>query len=185
VINGHLALAFVTSARTRDGRMAWLLAASFAPDLLDAALARTTICNPFGLYSHSVPAILALSTVAAVTCWSVTRDSRLSMACLALGVVHLPLDLITGSKAWWPFAPLLGFDLYQWPTVDITFEVSVLAGAWWYARRTLGSSRIWRSSWFVLLCAAAQGLVLLRQGDGRGAAVGSPAYDCQVSYLRR
>jgi hypothetical protein len=50
-------------------------------------------------------------------------------------LLHLPLDLVTGHKIFWPGGPLLGLHLYRRPVLDFAVEVPILVAGWWLLRR--------------------------------------------------
>jgi hypothetical protein len=156
VITGHLGVAAAIRSRWRDVPLLWLLAASVAPDVLDIAMAAGGICNPYGLYSHTVPAVVLLAAVVGGAAFLMS-DSREIGFVIALAVLlHLPPDLITGHKIFWPGGPFLGLALHWHPRLDFLVEMPVALGGWWLLRRTAGAPR-WAVSWL-----AAATLVLVQ-----------------------
>ena len=51
----------------------WLLVASIAPDILDGVYALARVCSPYGVYSHSLPAIAVLAAITMVLAYAGTR----------------------------------------------------------------------------------------------------------------
>jgi hypothetical protein len=143
VITGHIGIALGLRAAARfDGSLPdrrWLLPALFVaavlPDVLDVAMAQLEICSPFGLYSHSLPAIGALGAAAFLLAFIVTRDVRLAGLIGAAVLLHLPADFVTGEKLLWADGPLVGMRLYRSPVADFFIELPVVTGGWWLLRR--------------------------------------------------
>jgi zinc transporter ZupT len=135
VITGHLGIAAAVRAGWRDTSLLWLLPASIAPDLLDIAYAVVGFCSPVGLYSHSVPAVALLGLAVAGAAYMATGSRSTALAAGALVYLHLPADLITGYKYFWPGGPLIGLDLYRRPVLDFVLETPIALGGWWLLRR--------------------------------------------------
>jgi len=150
VIVGHLGVAAaVAAARPRISPW-WVIPAAVAPDLLDIAFALAGVCNPYGLYSHTVPAALLLGAVlGGAALLTAGRDTGAAVASLAL--LHLPPDLLTGRKLYWPGGELHGLRLYDRPILDFTTEVLLLVAGWALLR---GRSRwpAWMTSVRTLAC---------------------------------
>ena len=68
MIVGHVGIAFGARALRRDVPLVVLMVAAFLPDVGDGALRLATICNPYGTYTHSLPAsaLLAVAVTAVV-----------------------------------------------------------------------------------------------------------------------
>jgi MFS superfamily sulfate permease-like transporter len=141
VITGHLGIAAAVRSGWRDTSLLWLLPASIAPDLLDIAYALVGICSPFGLYSHTVPVVALLALVVGGAAYVVTGSRPTAMAAGALVLLHLPADLITGYKHFWPGGSLTGLDLYRSPALDFVLEAFVALGGWWLLRRDTRAPR--------------------------------------------
>jgi hypothetical protein len=140
MITGHAGIAFGARAldrRDADARapLLWLLAASFAPDLLDSAYAVGRFCNPMGAYSHSLPAVALLALLFGVGAFLHTHDNATAALVGGLVVLHLPPDYITGLKALWPGGPVVGLFIYRWGWLDLLVELPVLVSGWWLLRR--------------------------------------------------
>ena len=135
MIVGHVGIAFGARALFRDEPLPWLLAATLAPDFLDFGYAVASVCNPYGAYSHSVPAVLLLAIAAAALALAVTRNRATAFLVGVLVVAHLPPDYITGQKMLWPNGPVVGFHLYNHPLRDFATEVPIVVLGWAMLRR--------------------------------------------------
>jgi hypothetical protein len=141
VITGHLGIAAAVRSRWPAASLLWLLPASIAPDLLDVVLALLGVCNPYGLYSHSVPAAALLAVVLGGAAFLGTGSRTTGLAVAALVLLHLPADMITGNKIFWPGGPLIGLDLYSHPVLDFVLEALIALGGWWLLRRAAAVPR--------------------------------------------
>lgn len=153
MITGHLGIAAAVRGRWRDTSLLWLLAASVAPDAWDVALALAGVCSPFGLYSHTVPAAALIAAVVAGAALLATGSRATAIACVALVLVHLPPDMITGHKLYWPGGSLIGLNVYARPALDFIIELPILAAGWWLLRRARATPA-WLCRWEVLLSLA-------------------------------
>jgi hypothetical protein len=141
VITGHLGIAAAVRSGWRQASLLWLIPASIAPDLVDAAFAAVGVCNPDGLYSHTIPAAAVTAAVLA-TAALLTTGSRTTAAATAFVVLaHLPPDLLTGHKMYWPGGSLLGLGWYAHRGLDFLVELPVAIGGWWLLRRSGGAPR--------------------------------------------
>jgi hypothetical protein len=166
VIVGHLGVAAAVRSGWRNTSLLWLLAASVAPDLLDIAMAVGGICNPYGLYSHTVPSVALQAAVVGGAALLVTGSRPTAVASALLVLLHLPPDLLTGHKIYWPGGPMLGLDLYSRPLVDFVIEMPVLIAGWWLLRRSRSVPR-WTTSVAMLVgLMAVQGAFDFLAGDG-------------------
>jgi hypothetical protein len=135
VITGHFGIAAAVRSGWRDTSLLWLLPASVAPDLLDVAYALVGICSPFGLYSHTVPAVAVLALAFGGVAYLATGSRNTALAAAVLVLLHLPADMITGYKYVWPGRPMMGLDLYTRPALDFVLESFIVVGGWWLLRR--------------------------------------------------
>jgi hypothetical protein len=156
VITGHLGVAAALRSRWRGVPLLWLLAASVAPDVLDVGMAIAGICNPYGLYSHTVPAVVLLAATLGGAAFLVTDSRETALVTAAVILLHLPPDLVTGHKIFWPGGDFHGLALHWHPRLDFLVEVPVALGGWWLLRRTPGAPR-WATSWL-----AAAALVIVQ-----------------------
>jgi len=145
VISGHLGIAGLAMAAAgavsgriaplNNVRVAVLVAASFAPDILDGLLALGGVCNPSGLYSHTLPILVLLAASAGGAAFLVTGRRLESALVASVVVLHAPADLITGRKLFWPGAELWGWRLYERPMADFMLEGLLATAGWWAMRR--------------------------------------------------
>jgi hypothetical protein len=136
VITGHLGVAAAARSRWPRVPLLWLLPAAVAPDLLDFGYALVGVCSPYGLYSHTVPAAVLTGAVLGGIVFLLTGSRIAGLVMVGVVLAHLPLDLVTGRKIYWPGGPMLGLSLYQRPLLDFVAEVPLLVGGWWLLRRS-------------------------------------------------
>jgi hypothetical protein len=153
VITAHLGVAAAARSRWPRTPLLWLLPAAVAPDLLDIAYAVTGVCSPYGLYSHTVPAAMLTGAVLGGIVFLITGSRTAGLVTAGVVLAHLPLDLVTGHKIYWPGGPLLGLALYRRPLLDFLVEVPLVLAGWWLLRRS-GKAPRW-----AMLGAAAMALV--------------------------
>lgn len=179
MITGHLGIAAAARSRWPGISLPWLLAASLAPDLLDVGYALAGFCSPYGLYSHTVPAAVLLAAVLGGGALLATGSRTAGLVTAAVVLAHLPLDLVTGHKLYWPGGELHGLDFYRRPLLDFLAEAPVVAAGWLLVRRS-GRAPRWATTGFALLG------VLLFQGTfdllGRGL---KPTGCVQAAAVRR
>jgi hypothetical protein len=141
MIAGHVGVACAARARAPGVPLAWLLLASVSPDVVDYAFYATGTCNLSGAYSHSLPAIAVIGGVlGAAAAWR-TGSVRAGLWVLAMVLLHLAADFVTGDKLLWPAGPKLGLHVYDVPTLDFLLELPIAIGGWWMLRRTSGAPR--------------------------------------------
>lgn len=172
MITGHVGIAAAVRSGWRDASLLWLLPACVAPDLLDVAYALVGFCSPLGLYSHTVPVVALLSAALGGAAYLATRSRTTALATAAVVLLHLPADMITGNKYFWPGAPVMGLDLYRHHALDFVLESIILVGGWWLLRRDVRAPR-WATTSFAL------GGLLLVQGTLDSVSLGKPSA-CQV-----
>jgi hypothetical protein len=134
----------------------WLLPVAIAPDLLDVAYFMAGVCSPYGLYSHTVPAAVLTGAVLGGIAFLATGSRTAGLVTAAIVLVHLPLDLVTGHKIFWPGGPMVGLSLYHRPLLDFVVELPLALGGWWLLRRS-GRGPRWAT-----LGAAALALVVVQ-----------------------
>jgi hypothetical protein len=166
VIVGHVGVAAAARSAWRRTALPWLLAGCALPDVVDVALAIAGVCNPYGLYSHTVHAAVLEAAVLGGVAFLVTGSRATGFASALMVMLHLPLDLVTGYKIFWPGGPMLGLNVYERPLLDFLSEAPILIIGWWLLRRSRGAPR-WATSALVLaVLLAGQGALdmLARQG---------------------
>ena len=157
MIVGHLGVAGAVYSRRRDSSLFWLLGASMAPDVLDGLFVVAKSCNPYGLYSHTIPAAALIAAVTGAIAYFATDQRVTGLFAALLVAAHLPLDFITGRKLFWPGGELLGLRLYEYPLGDFALEALILLGGWWLVRSRRPAPR-WATGWLALAA------LLLAQG---------------------
>ena len=166
MIVGHLGVAAAARSAWRRTSLPWLLAGCAFPDCVDVTLAIAGVCNPYGLYSHTVHAAALQAAVLGGVAFLVTGSRAIAFASALMVFLHLPLDLVTGYKIFWPGGPMLGLDVYERPLLDFVIEVPILVSGWWLLRRSRNAPR-WATSVLVLVVLiAGQGALDLLAGEG-------------------
>jgi hypothetical protein len=137
MVTGHFAIAYLARARWPRANALALLVASIIPDLADFALPQGDRCRTnCGLLTHAVPAVFVLAVAAAFLAWAIFHRRVTSWLVAAMVVVHVAMDLVTGTKPYWPGGPALGLSLYTRPLVDFALEVTLAVAAWAVLRRS-------------------------------------------------
>lgn len=125
MIAGHLGVAAAARSRRPGTRIAWLVVAAYAPDILDLLYAMLGICSPSGLYSHTIPAA-ALTAAVLGGAAMLLEDRATSLIVVALVFLHLPFDWPTGQKLFWPGGEIHGLGWYDWPLRDFIIEAATI-----------------------------------------------------------
>ncbi len=150
MITGHLGVAAGAGSARRDLSLVWLALASVAPDIVDVGFALVSVCNPYGLYSHSLPAATLIAAVLGGVAYLATGRPSAGLITALVVLLHLPLDLVTGRKLYWPGGELLGLQWYTYHRqLDLLAEVLLVAGGWWAIRRSPCAPR-WATSMLTL-----------------------------------
>ena len=154
MITGHFAIAGAVAggSRARMTTFAFLalLAASLGPDIVDVGYSVTGICSPYGLYSHTVHAVVLEAALVGGVVFLTTGSRGMTALFVAVVLLHMPADYITGAKLLLPGGEFVGLNLYSVPLYDFVLETLVLVGGWWLLRRSERGPR-WASSMSVLL----------------------------------
>ena len=145
MITGHLGIAAAARSCRPALPLLWLVPVSVAPDLLDVGYALSGICSPYGLYSHTVHAAVLTGAVLGGVAFLASGSRAAGLLTAIIVLAHLPLDLVTGHKIFWPGGPLIGLHLYRRPLLDFVAEVPILVAGWWLLRRT-GYGPRWAAS---------------------------------------
>jgi hypothetical protein len=122
-----------------------------------------------------VPVVVLLALVVGATAYVITGSRPTALAAGSLVLLHLPADLITGHKYFWPGGPLMGLDLYRRPALDFLLEVFVALGGWWMLRRD-GRAPRWAT------VGAAAGALVLAQAAFDSKAITKPTA-CEAAEL--
>ena len=150
MIVGHVGVAAATKSVWHRASLPWLLVACVAPDLMDVGFALAGVCNPYGLYSHTVPAAALMAAVLGGAAFLATDSRATGIASALMVLLHLPPDLITGYKIFWPGGPMIGLYVYKRPLLDFFIEAPILIAGWWLLRRSR-SAPWWATSALVLV----------------------------------
>ena len=166
MIVGHVGVAAATRSVWQRTSLPWLLVACGSPDVVDVTLALAGVCNPYGLYSHTIHSVALQAAVIGGAALLVTGSRATAFASVVMVFLHLPPDLITGHKIFWPGGPMLGLYVYQRPLLDFLIEAPILIIGWWLLRRSRGAPR-WATSVLVLAALlAGQGALDLLAREG-------------------
>jgi hypothetical protein len=140
VITGHLGVAGVARSLQRDrlssAAFVALLLASLAPDVLDALYAVARVCNPYGLYSHTVYAAVLQAAVIGGATLLITGSRAAALTFAIVVLLHVAGDYFTGQKLLLPGGELVGLRWYDRPLLDFALELPILIGGWWILRRS-------------------------------------------------
>ena len=167
MIIGHFAIAAGAHATWRDSSLLWLLAAAIAPDAVDAMFVMAGICNPHGLYSHTLPAAALIAAVMGGVAFLATDRRATGLLAAALVLAHIPLDYVTGYKLFWPGGEIMGLHLYERPVADFVLEAAVVLGGWRLLRKTSGAPR-WATGRLALVALLALQAAMLIVGEASG-----------------
>lgn len=162
MITGHLGVASAVAGAARKRMNALLLVAlmvaSFAPDLVDASYFVLRICSPYGLYSHSIPAVVLESAVVGALAYLATRSRSITVLFVLVVLLHPATDYFTGRKLLlMPGGEMVGLQWYDKPLQDFALEALILVIGWWMLRRTQQAPRWATSPWLLLVTIALQG----------------------------
>lgn len=149
--------------------LAALMVAAFAPDLVDASYFVLRICSPYGLYSHSIPAVVLESAVVGALAYLTTGSRSITVLFVLVVLLHAASDYFTGRKLLlMPGGEMVGLQWYDKPLQDFALEALVLVIGWLMLRRAGQAPRLARSAWLLLAAIALQGtLDLTIVGSGR------------------
>lgn len=166
MIVGHVGVAAATRSAWRRVSLPWLLVACASPDIVDVALALAGVCNPYGLYSHTVHSVALQAAVMGGAALLATGSRATAFASALMVFLHLPPDLVTGHKIFWPGGPMLGLYVYQHPLLDFLIEAPILIIGWWLLRRSRSAPRWATSALVLVVLLAGQGALDLLVGNG-------------------
>ena len=140
MITGHLGLAAAlrSTQRARATSLGFLalLLASIAPDVVDALYVPLGICNPYGLYSHTLHAVVLQAAVIGGATFLVTGSRGATLMFALVILLHIAADAITGIKLLVPGGEMIGLGLYAKPVLDFLIETPIAVAGWWLLRRS-------------------------------------------------
>jgi hypothetical protein len=126
--------------------------ASVAPDITDALYWVIGFCSPYGLYSHTIHAVVLEAALIGGVVLLVTGSRTMSLVFVIVVLLHVPADYITGRKLVVPGGEMVGLRLYDRPWLDWVLEVLIAVIGWWLLRRS-GRAPRWAVSLWTLLMA--------------------------------
>ena len=133
---GHVGAAYAARRRWPAAPLAWLVFASFAPDIWRIVLADSGYrWWPSNTYSHALPWSGIIAVVVASMAWLVLANGRAALAIGAVSASHVALDMISGWKPLWIGGPV-GLDLYHVELVEFALEAVLLWAGWRLLRPT-------------------------------------------------
>ena len=138
-----------------------------APDGVDALFVVARICNPHGLYSHTLPAAVLIAAVTGAVAYFATNQRATGALAVLLVLAHLPGDFVTGRKLFWPGGELMGLYLYGEPALDFVLEALLAIGGWWLLRAR-GRAPRWATGVAALAAVLALQGILDTAGARRG-----------------
>ena len=145
-----------------------LAAASFAPDLVDAAFFVFRICSPYGLYSHTIPAVAIEAGVVGGLAYLATSSRPITVSFVSVVLLHIAADYFTGRKLLMPGGEMVGLQWYDKPVYDFLLEALLVVAGWLLFRRTGRAPQWARSPWLLLVALGTQAtLDLMVVGYGR------------------
>ena len=184
MIAGHFGVAMAAQARWRRLPLLAIVIAAIFPDIIDFVTAALRICGANGLYSHSLPAIAIEAAVlgtGAIIWW---RAPEAGVMVVAMLVLHLAADYITGLKVLWAGGPLVGLNLYSHPIADFILEAVVTFAGWRVLRASPARDRWWSAAMTLAALLSAQGaLDLASYAVGPVKPNGCPTSPRDQSYL--
>ena len=127
-----------------------LLLASALPDAVDALYWALDFCSPYGLYSHTIYAVLLEAAIVGGLAFLATGSRGVALTFAVVVLLHSPADFFTGRKLFVPGGELLGLRIYDRPVADWLLEVPLAAGGWWLLRRS-GRGPRWATSVWALV----------------------------------
>jgi hypothetical protein len=171
VITGHFAIASAAASlpRRRTSTFAFLAlcAASLAPDVVDVFYSLTGICSPYGLYSHTIHAVVLQAAVVGGIAYLASGSRATTALFVAVVLLHIPADYFTGHKLLMPGGEMVGLQLYDVPLYDFLLEAPILVVGWWLLRRSDRAPRWTASPWALVALLLVQGTFdALKVGEG-------------------
>ena len=160
MITGHLGVAGAVRGATRTSTGALLLfallVASLTPDIVDGAGVLFHICNPYGLYSHTVPAVAIEAALVGALAYLMTGSRSITLSFVVVVILHIAADYFTGRKLLMPGGEMVGLRGYDRPLRDFIVEVSLVVVGWWLLRRSGCTPRWTTAPWLLLFAIGVQ-----------------------------
>lgn len=161
---GHLGFALAGKGLRREAPLWLLVLATQGCDWVQVVACVAAPVGTSAMWSHSIPAVLALATVLSLGSYFSTRDRALALLVGAITISHIVADYATGVKPTWPGGPVIGLDLYSHAAWDFLLETAVVTIGWVVYRRSLPAETAEKRLAWVLLVALV-GIQLLGAAD--------------------
>ena len=149
MITGHFGVAAIAGsasrARMSHGMFIALVLASLAPDIVDTLFATLGVCNPSGLYSHTLYAAVLEAAIIAAIAFLATGSRVTALTFAVVVLLHIPADYFTGRKLFLPGGEMVGLLWYERPLYDYLLEVPIVLLGWWLLHRS-GRAPRWVTS---------------------------------------
>jgi hypothetical protein len=153
VITGHLGVAGAAASASRERissvLFVALLAASLTPDIVDTLYWVVRFCSPYGLYSHTVHAVVLEAAIVGGAAFLATGSRSVALIFTIVVLLHVPADFFTGRKLVMPGGEMFGLWWYDYPMRDWLLEVPTAVVGWWLLRRSGRGPRWATSVWAV------------------------------------
>jgi hypothetical protein len=160
VITGHLGVAGAAGSASRERissvLFVALLLASLTPDIVDALYWAVGFCSPYGLYSHTVHAVVLEAAIVGGIAFLATGSRSVALIFAIVVLMHAPADFFTGRKLVIPGGEMFGLRWYDWPLRDWLLEVPTAVTGWWILRRSGRAPRWATSVWAVAVAVLLQ-----------------------------
>lgn len=171
MITGHFAIASAVASlpRRRASTFAFLalLVASLLPDGVDVLYSITGICSPYGLYSHTIHAVVLQAAVVGGLVFLASGSRPMTAVFVAVVLLHIPADYLTGHKLLMPGGEMVGLNLYEVPLYDFLLEAPALVAGWWLLRRRQRGPQWTSHLWTLVALLLVQGTFdALKLGEG-------------------
>ena len=134
---GHLGIALAGKRLRREAPLWLLVLATQACDWVQVVACVAAPVGTSAMWSHSIPAVLALTVALSLGCYLGTRDRALALLVGAITLSHVVADYATGAKPTWPGGPVIGLNLYDHALADFLLESAVVSVGWVLYRRSL------------------------------------------------
>lgn len=153
MITGHLGVAGAAGSTSRERissiLFVALLLASLTPDIVDTLYWAVGFCSPYGLYSHTLHAVVLEAAVVGGAAFLATGSRSMALVFAILVLVHPLADFFTGRKLVIPGGEMFGLRWYDFPMRDWLLEVPTAVIGWWLLRRSGRGPRWATSVWAV------------------------------------
>jgi hypothetical protein len=153
VITGHLGVAGAAGSASRERissvLFVALLLASLTPDIVDTLYWAVGFCSPYGLYSHTLHAVVLEAAIVGGIAFLATGSRTVTLIFVNVVLLHPLADFFTGRKLVMPGGEMIGLRWYDFPIRDWLLEVPTAVIGWWLLRRSGRGPRWATSVWAV------------------------------------